>query len=166
LLPAASSCWAVGGSLDPGDPSFTSVSATSASDVWAVGSTCGAGGGCGSEDTLIVHWNGTAWSRVASPSRSNDYNSLNGVAGMSATNAWAVGSDCVFPQCYGIGAILLHWNGTAWSRIQRHGHTPAPALNAVTALSASDAWAVGTFGSGQDILILHWNGSSWSKSAG
>ncbi len=40
-------------------------------------------------------------------------------------------------------------------------------LNAVTALSASDAWAVGTFSNSNDgnigkTLIEHWNGSRWN----
>jgi hypothetical protein len=37
---------------------------TSDVDVWAVGSRIGTGG----DKTLIVHWNGSAWKRVPSPS--------------------------------------------------------------------------------------------------
>jgi hypothetical protein len=39
---------------------LTSVSADSASDAWAVGSYVS--NTTGVRDTLILHWNGTAWS--------------------------------------------------------------------------------------------------------
>jgi hypothetical protein len=57
----------------------------------------------------------------------------------------------------------LHWNGTAWSRVP----SPAggPGLLAVTATSATSAWAVGDYStaSGQPrTLIMHWNGTRWS----
>src|SRR6516225_1378899 len=40
-------------------------------------------------------------------------------------------------------------------------------LNAVSARSAGDVWAVGYYGSatGQKTLILHWNGTGWKKFA-
>jgi hypothetical protein len=36
-------------------------------------------------------------------------------------------------------------------------------LEAVAATSATNAWAVGTGGTGSKALIVHWNGSSWSS---
>jgi hypothetical protein len=40
--------------------------------------------------TLILHWNGTKWAQVASPTPSS-FSMLSAVAASSATNAWAVG---------------------------------------------------------------------------
>jgi hypothetical protein len=40
--------------------------------------------------SLILHWNGTQWAQVASPSPSS-FTALAAVAASSATNAWAVG---------------------------------------------------------------------------
>lgn len=40
------------------------VAATSASNAWAVGNTRAAGTG---NKTLILHWNGTAWTQVPRP---------------------------------------------------------------------------------------------------
>ena len=46
----------------------------------------------GASDTLILHWNGSAWSQVASPSPSSfGYNFLYGVSAVSGGDAWAVG---------------------------------------------------------------------------
>ncbi len=91
---------------------------------------------------------------------------LNGVAAASASSAWAVG--------YAGGAsagkaLMLHWNGKSWSRVT----TPkildgtAGVLTAITVVSAKDAWAVGSTGTGfGHALILHWNGAGWSQVPG
>jgi hypothetical protein len=63
------------------------VAATSATNAWAVGisSTPTA------DQTLILHWDGAAWTQVPSPSP-NASSDLFGVGATAATNAWAVGS--------------------------------------------------------------------------
>jgi len=127
---------------------LSGVAATSASNAWAIGST-------GSGKTLIVHWNGTAWAQVPSPTPAGSR--LSGVAATSAGNAWAVGcSSCSM----GVGEpLILHWNGTTWTQV------PSPSINgsltAVAATSATDAWAIGTTTNGT--LILHWNGTAWTR---
>lgn len=73
------------------------------------------------------------------------------VAATSARNVWVVSS-----------RGLSHGNGSAWSRVA----IPGPWVNsvsAVTAVSADDAWAVGTHCphrcASENALILHWNGT-------
>jgi hypothetical protein len=56
----------------------------------------------------------------------------------------------------------MHWNGTAWSVVP--SPNPAAYLDAylgVDAISAKDAWAVGTT-NWASTLIAHWNGKAWS----
>jgi hypothetical protein len=142
---------------------LTSVSSDSASDAWAVGSYTS--NTTGVRDTLILHWNGTAWSRVPSPSPGSRFNVLNGVSAAGTKNAWAVG----FYRNQSAGALplILRWNGTAWSQVA----APAPGLpetelNGVSTVSGREAWAAGFAGqpaTGQfATLILHWNGTAWS----
>src|SRR5580658_4506717 len=71
---------------------------------------------------------------------------LVGVAAVSPSSAWAVGSAGDSAQT----VLMLHWNGNAWSRVTspavlngRAGH-----LSAITVVSATDAWAVGATVSG------------------
>jgi hypothetical protein len=83
---------------------------------------------------------------------------LEGVAAVSARNAWAVGFTGSFSGVH--GSLIVHWNGTAWRRV------PSPAsrggwLNGVAATSAGNAWAVGFAGSKS--LIVHWNGTMWKR---
>ena len=140
------------------------VAAVSANDAWAVGS---AGSQISGAQTLIEHWNGTSWQIVTSPSPGSFYNTLYGVTAISSSNIWAVGFDA---GNSGVTQTLIeHWNGTSWQIVT----SPSPAsinneLFSVSAVSASDVWAVGfiTITINQtptdETLIEHWNGSHWS----
>ena len=140
------------------------VSASSATNTWAVGDDCTA-----TCTTLTLHWNGTAWSKVASPNAGSGANSLSGVYTVSATNAWAVGDYCTTSACPAEDTLILHWNGTAWSKVA--SLNPSSVVNVLTGVSGTsgtDIWAAGyVLGpSGSDnTLILHWNGTAWSKVA-
>ena len=160
---------AAGRALPAADPSssynaLTSVSADSASDAWAVGAY--RNNTTGVRDTLILHWNGTAWSRVASPSPGTRLNMLTGVSAAGAGNAWAVGF--YRSQAAGTLPLILHWNGTAWSQVAAPASgLPETELNGVSTVSDREAWAAGFAGTpatGQfGTLILRWNGTAWSR---
>jgi hypothetical protein len=131
-----------------------------------------------------LHWNGTSWTRVPSPTVAGD-TFLEGVAATSPRNAWAVG------ETIGGKAVILHWNGTSWTEVP--SPVPGAQLAEVAATSAGSAWAVGaTSGltgavacagnsspagiagrlftseprlsaAGSRTVILHWNGSRWQR---
>jgi hypothetical protein len=159
---------AAAGITRPADPSsrynvLTGVSADSATDAWAVGSYTD--DTTGVRDTLILHWNGTAWSRAPSPSPGSRLNMLTGVSADSATDAWAVG----FYRTQAAGALplILHWDGTAWSQVPAPSSgLPDTELNGVSAVSGRAAWAAGFAGTpaaGQfHTLLLRWNGRAWA----
>ena len=138
------------------------VTAVSASDVWAVGNSQS---GSAADQTLIEHWNGSSWSQVSSPSPGTNSNSLNGVTAVSASDVWAVGNSQSGSAAF--QTLIEHWNGSSWSQVS--SPSPGTGLNSligVTAVSASDVWAVGISQSGSaadQTLIEHWNGSSWSQ---
>ncbi|MDR2986288.1 MAG: hypothetical protein LBV34_15740 [Nocardiopsaceae bacterium] len=129
------------------------VTATSASNAWAVGRV---GGG----PALIMHWNGKTWKRTAL-ARHPGASFLSRVTAASAGNAWAVGNTSRG------GPAILHWNGRQWSRAA----IPPPAgkpygLTGIAALSSGNAWAVGfttDLTRSTTNVILHWNGKAWSR---
>jgi hypothetical protein len=137
------------------------VAAVSANDVWAVGQSVDFGAG----RTLMVHWNGTAWSTVPSPSPGK-FGWLRSVSAVSGNDVWAAGTHYV----NGLQVtLILHWNGSVWSVV------PSPNDGAFTqelfhvrAISGNDVWAVGyhlaVFGFNEvyQTTILHWNGTAWS----
>jgi hypothetical protein len=138
--------------------SLTAVTAVSASDVWAVGWTAATGGN-GPHQTLVLHWDGTRWSRAASPSPPRASSELTAVSAISAASAWAVGN---VRGTQSSRTLILRWNGARWRRVP----SPSPGnsvLYGVSDVSARDALAVGTGGSGlrSAALILRWTGSRW-----
>jgi len=140
------------------------VGTVSAATAWAVGTTGDCG--CGNGDSLILRWNGTAWKQVPSPTPAGGRKAgaaLRSVAATSTNNAWAVGvSGCgCMPSSY--WPFILRWNGTAWKQVPSAIQSVSTSLSAVAATSASNAWAVGTTGTGQT-LIEHWNGTVWKLS--
>jgi hypothetical protein len=98
------------------------ASASSTSDVWAVGEQQGDDGVFA---TLAEHWDGHTWAAVTTPNPGSKGNHLYGVVAVSPGDAWAVGQ-----QLDGFGhdgALIEHWDGTAWSV----AHTPV--LNTASA---------------------------------
>src|SRR5215472_1139888 len=85
---------------------------------------------------------------VPSPNPNPNGDGLNAVFARTSTDAWAVGSQAeiengTVDSDASVG-LALHWDGATWT------NTPTPvvrflnqSLNAVTAVSANDAWAVG-----------------------
>jgi len=130
------------------------VSATSASNAWAVGDYIDQ---TGAPKTLTLHWDGTRWTRVSSPNPGPGFAGLSAVSIVSRSDAWAVG----FFDLVGLTqrTLLLHWNGTAWKPAIYPGCDGV--LSDVSASSASNAWAVGNCST--DPVALHWNGTSWTR---
>src|SRR5258706_10492972 len=91
-----------------------SVAGASANDVWAVGYQSSASN---VTQALIEHWNGSSWNTVPAPDLGKDSGQLNGVAALTASDAWAVGTSTTngganTPTSQ--HALVEHWNGSAW----------------------------------------------------
>jgi len=111
---------------------LSSVSATSATDAWAVDSVSGA----------FWHWSGSAglgggWINVGMASAG-----LNSVFMTSPTDGWAVGD----------GGIVYRFSGGSWTLFT----TLAQTLNSVFMVSENEGWAVGVGGS-----IYHYSSGGW-----
>jgi hypothetical protein len=149
----------------PGGPPINNelygVAAVSANDVWAVGLSSNYTTG----RTLILHWNGTSWTAVPSPSP-GEYGWLRSISVVSANDIWAAGT------YYNNGSqvtLILRWNGTKWNVVPSPNDGPfTQELFKIRAVSANDVWAVGyhlaVFGFNQvfQTSIFHWNGTTWS----
>jgi hypothetical protein len=159
--------WKQQSSPNPGSavPTLNGVAATSPTNAWAVGYYNN--GASAPRQTLILHWNGTAWKQVPSPNPgAKNNNALYGVAATSATNAWAVGY--YISRTNDDQALIVHWNGTAWKQVPSphvSNFAGGPTLRGVAATSATNAWAVGDTGSvgAFQALIEHWNGTAWKQ---
>ena len=201
FCPSATNCWAIGTYLSAklafldealhwngskwiqvavpspggtGNDDFSELLAgrcTAADNCWAVGDYGQRGG---AELDLVLHWNGTRWSKVTVPSPggtgTGSVNALFDIACRSSSSCWAAGEYGL--DGGGIVAIrnnVLHWNGTKWSQIT----VPNPGgtnngdsneLDSIRCPSNNACVAVGqtetTFTSLNQ--ALHWDGTTWT----
>ncbi|HZH04960.1 MAG TPA: hypothetical protein VEY30_14340 [Myxococcaceae bacterium] len=134
----------------PANPgSLTDVVVPAAKDAWAVGFRL-------TEtdfETLALRWDGLAWKRRAVPQLGR----ANAVAARSANEVWVVGDEAT-----------ARWDGLRWKRIEYQAVPNASAgMYDVTAVGATDVWAVGTF-QPQDTYApqaqaQRWDGSAWKR---
>lgn len=157
--------WKIIPSASPGEGSgLSSVSVDTGSYMWAVGSY-NEGGYV--EVPFIEHWAGGKWTQVTAPVPSGPSSVLQSarlfsVSADSDSDAWAVGYYCVTSSSSGCYTLTEHWNGADWSIVPSPNVTGTVTniLQAVTAISPTDAWAVGYSDDGG--LVEHWDGTSWS----
>ena len=79
------------------------------------------------------------------------------VATIAKNDVWAVGSTATSFSAPS-KALVEHFDGTSW-RVAAIPSTSGTSLTSVTAVSATDVWAVG---SGH---TLHWDGHAWTATA-
>ena len=119
-----------------------SLSASSASNVWAVGDLIRTAAGA----PTALHWNGRKWSAVAVPEN------LDVVSTSGPNNAWALGA----------AGDLAHWNGTAWS-VEDPGYAQRnDFISGIATSSPTLAYAVGYNTDNGQSALLRFNGQAWS----
>jgi hypothetical protein len=181
---SASDAWAVGSYNVPGNLAFSTltmrwngsawsivpspntansenhldaIDGVSADDLWAVGHT--RNGDYSVAAPLVLHWNGSAWSVVPTPT-ANDA-TLEGVVALASNDVWAVGSMFSLTQFWHV-PFALHWNGTSWSNVAVPSPTPQGGrLFGVAALSPTKVYAVGQ-APNVPSLVIRWNGQGWA----
>ncbi len=141
------------------------VACVSSSDCWAVG--FGFIGGGGTRGPLAEHWNGSAWSIIATDNPSFVNNQLSGVTCISTSDCWAVGFALTGNFDQTSQTFADHWNGSAWSIVTTPNTSSLQTnqLGGVSCVSSSDCWAVGlgdVIAGVEQTLAEHWNGTAWS----
>jgi hypothetical protein len=124
---------------------LTDIDMTSATNGWAVGWRYGA------TDLmpLVMRWRNGRWATMSLPPVGDGSALLEHVHARAGNDVWAVGSQ-------GDSALVMHFDGTRWSRVEVPDSGAADArdtLSSVTAVSAGEVWAVG------DSCVWGWNGN-------
>ena len=137
----------------PASPtSLTGVSALGSNDVWAVGDANG--------QTLVIHWDGTQWNIVPSPSVPNVHNFLYTIDAISDDDIWASGYTYIGSPENSNMQLVMHWDGSQWASLTASAACSGRA-DLVSAYSASDVWVAGKNNSYP--AIYHWDGATWSS---
>jgi hypothetical protein len=136
--------------------SLSGVSASSASNVWMVGTlvypAAGPVGG------VTLHWNGKAWSE--GPNAAGVQTS---VAAASAADVWTSGCICAGNP----GPVdTAHWNGKSWAYPRNPFSTPGGGFGAgygVVAAAGNVAWTAGFHSASSSVtpFLMRWTGSAW-----
>jgi hypothetical protein len=138
-------------------------------DGWAVGGYNATAGGA-DHDNLILRWNGVSWNQVPVPNAGAGINMLTGVTATGPNSALAVGYLTWPGQGVPRETVILRWDGVSWKRVPSPNlSSPAAGgqnmLNAVTAVSPTEAWAVGFTASqgwsARRPVAMRWNGGAW-----
>lgn len=144
------STWSIVPTPNPGalDNTFNDVSALAPDDVWAVGSYLA------SEHVdahmMIMHWDGRAWSQVATPNAST--HNLLAVRAVSRNDVWAAGTQ------------VLHWSGRKWNIEDTPEAYTGGYLDGIAVAGPDDVWVVGN--DGNESVALHWDGERWAGTHG
>ncbi len=156
---------------------LTDVDALSEDDAWAVGyfkvelmpfTT--------EHYTYILHWDGSTWEHIPSPSPGLDYDGgtqcyLTAVKAIAPDDVWAVGHFKTQQSHGHVGPqpLTLHWDGSSWEIVPApfsQGESSGAILNDIDAISSDDIWAGGIWpspaGYGFPAFMLHWDGSDWT----
>jgi hypothetical protein len=163
LAAASDSGWSVVATPNIGSlgNALNGVAVASSSSAFAVGHHYDQG--LAAYRTLALRWNGSSWQASTTPNVGNGYNELYSVSAPFPDDAWAVGysrQDQYSPS----HPLAVHWNGAAW-QVVTTGVAGSGQLLGTSALSADEAWAVGSLAVGTTglPLALHWDGVAWSK---
>lgn len=138
------SAWSAVPAADPGNnDELLAVAALSANNVWAVGDRHDPASD--TQQPLIMHWNGSAWSTTPLTGFHGDFARLNAIRAVSSTDIWAAGA---FATVSGdpTSPLLMHWDGTSWTRVT--AGTSGGSSEYFDALAISGdcaAWAVGSY---------------------
>ena len=134
------------------------VKAFASDDVWAVGDAQVQHGQTFTSTTYTLHWDGTSWKIVSSPSGPGIVNSLTGLSGVASNDLWAVGyTGASYTES---GALAMHWDGVAWTIVPTAVTSGADPLFAVMAVTSHNVWAVGSIAGAP--LTEQWDGTAWS----
>jgi hypothetical protein len=148
---------------------LNAVTALTSDDVWVVGYQQKI-----QQRPLIEHWNGKQWRIIANPILHTVVQNatLTSVTAIAHNNVWVAGNynqSCVpsLSRCVS-SAFVAHWNGNCWKNVTLF---PSGALNAISARTSGDVWAVGhdptsVCINGTDCLSVtfteHWDGGTWT----
>lgn len=137
---------------------LTDVAAVTEDAAWAMG---------GEE---ILRWDGASWE--VSPNPAPPGAALSSIDASGPDDAWVVGMrhgaewvDQYGDRNVGYDTLTMHWDGNAWTIVPSPNAAPRHNfVEAVLALSPTDAWVVGYSQEGNHprTLTMHWDGSAWT----
>lgn len=120
-------------------PNPTGLAVVSPKNIWVAVGASGNSQASSSGVSRFLHWNGFKWKKVK------------GIFPGQVRNIQVVGPDDIWAA----GDDLLHWDGSAWTRVETG--ISGSQYTLITVIDSNNIWAAGTHG-----LVAHWDGSAWT----
>ncbi|MEV0702392.1 hypothetical protein AB0I53_31365 [Saccharopolyspora sp. NPDC050389] len=134
------------------EQNFSSVGGAAPDDLWMAGTTVAR-----PQQIVSMHWDGAQWSHVEVPpldTTDSDFVTVYGVAAYQPDDVWISAIQKPYDAPGAGQTILMHWDGTQWSREQ----APAPTGGAGKLVNAGGAlWSLGAD------ALLRYDGTSWQQ---
>ena len=114
----------------------------------------------------ILHYNGSNWTDMAIPLITSTDIQAKGIWGSAADDVFVVGS--ILTEEAGRQGIILHYNGTSWSKMDIPPGTLPGRWNQLKRVWGSAADDVFAFGYSTEVTnveyaLLHYDGSKWTR---
>lgn len=139
------------------------IAMTSATDGWAIGTKQASGSAENSD--LLLHYDGQTWSEVNASGIAQYGVNLGGIAMISATDGWLVGTINQGPNGLASDSMLFHYDGKQWSKANTPLDTIQAGVNSFSLASSGDGWMVGRrTGQVMDAaFFLQLSGGTWRE---
>jgi len=128
--------------LDVGPGRLRGIWGSDTNDVWVVGDYL--------DNSLLLHWDGCAWSSQWSAQNPLRWYPLLAISGSAANDVWALSVSC----------NVMHWNGITWTELASSPPDCSSLSASVWNSGSSDVWFL--FGGIDGAAVDRWNGNSWS----
>ncbi|MEV0278954.1 hypothetical protein AB0I22_21575 [Streptomyces sp. NPDC050610] len=131
----------------------------SENDIWAVGATDAGGVANDNHQGLVMHYDGTKWTRIPVPSIPKVSTYLDSVISNGPNDVWVSGTvrDERGLGDKRTGAYVIHWDGKSWT------HRDVPGKEAVTAKSFANYDGKLYAGLSGNQKLVRWTGSAWEQ---
>lgn len=149
-----------------------SISGTSATDMWVVGSQGFR------QNSIVWHWNGTAWQEITNPIAGISFYEVNRVVAQAPNAVWLIGQyqepgTSFFDPHY---FAVTHWDSSTWEIITQFesqtfdgsGASMSDLIRGFVVMDANNMWLLdqGIAHSTHNALsantrVMHWDGGSW-----
>lgn len=137
----------------PRDAQVYTITATGPADAWAAGTS-----GLNDGQALLVHWNGTSWTRPALPASTLGLSEFTSLASAGPRNVWVsgVGTTGNWPSPH-----IYHFGGARWDEVRLPSDVTG--VEGISMTPAGNLWTLIATRAYPGEALIRWNGRGWTR---
>lgn len=150
------SAWTIQKLPNVKDGALNAIDEVSAHDIWATGYD-------GNDQPLLLHSDGTTWTRVSTPAYTGLDGEFTGITADGPNDVWAVGRTLLTDDDPG-HALVEHWDGSTWTQVATPsvaGRLASVAMTPQGVVAVGRTTAASFPGPGADGYAMRYSGGAW-----